>query len=176
MNRIAQFEKVSYKQYAKDYKKLNPNVENDQIKNVYDQIKLPKRATAHSAGYDFYIPYDLELKAGEETLIPTGIRVKMNTDYVLMLYPRSSLGFKYRLQLNNTVGVIDSDYYGADNEGHIFARVLNDSREGKTLNLSQGDGMMQGIFTSFGITIDDDTDTKRTGGLGSTNRKCESNE
>ena len=89
---------------------------------------------------------------------------------MLHLYPRSGLGFKYRLQLNNTVGIIDSDYYNSDNEGHIFAKITNDSNEGKTLELKAGEGFMQGIFLEYGITQDDEADGVRTGGFGSTGR------
>ena len=95
----------------------------------------------------------------------------MNEVYVLKLYPRSGLGFKYRLQLNNTVGIIDSDYYYSDNEGHIFAKITNDSNEGKTVELKAGDGFMQGIFLEYGITIDDDATEIRNGGLGSTSAR-----
>lgn len=95
----------------------------------------------------------------------------MNEDYVLKLYPRSGLGFKYRLQLNNTVGIIDSDYYYSDNEGHIFAKITNDSNEGKTVELKAGDGFMQGIFLEYGITIDDDATEIRNGGFGSTSAR-----
>jgi dUTP pyrophosphatase len=132
---------------------------------------MPKRATAGSAGYDFFAPADITLLPQEEALIPTGIRVKMKERYVLMLFPRSSLGFKYRMQLNNTVGIIDSDYYHADNEGHIFCKITNDSKEGKTLSIRQSDGMVQGIFLAYGITEDDTAEEKRTGGFGSTDMR-----
>jgi len=102
-------------------------------------------------------------------MIPTGVRVKIDEGWVLKCYPRSGLGFKYRLQLNNTVGIIDSDYYGSDNEGHIFCRLTNDSNEGKTVTVEEGTGFMQGIFVEYGITVDDDADKVRNGGLGSTN-------
>ena len=81
-------------------------------------------------------------------------------------YPRSGLGFKYRLQLNNTVGIIDSDYYYSDNEGHIFAKITNDSNEDKTVELKAGNGFMQGIFVEYGITVDDNVQTVRNGGFG----------
>ena len=87
---------------------------------------------------------------------------------MLHLYPRSGLGFKFRLQLNNTVGIIDSDYFNSDNEGHIFAKITNDSNEGKVLKLQAGEGFMQGIFLEYGITEDDDADGVRNGGFGST--------
>ncbi|MBQ5648639.1 MAG: deoxyuridine 5'-triphosphate nucleotidohydrolase, partial [Clostridia bacterium] len=102
--------------------------------------------------------------------IPTGIRVKMEDGWVLKIYPRSGLGFKYRVQLNNTVGIIDSDYYYAANDGHIFIKITNDSNEGKTLTLNRGDAFAQGIFVEYGITLDDDADGVREGGFGSTGR------
>ena len=92
----------------------------------------------------------------------------MEYEWVLKLYPRSGLGFKYRLQLNNTVGIIDSDYYYSDNEGHIMAKITNDSNEGKVAHLKEGEGFIQGIFLEYGITVDDDADGVRNGGFGST--------
>ena len=90
---------------------------------------------------------------------------------MLKCYPRSGLGFKFRLQLNNTVGIIDSDYYDSDNEGHIFAKLTNDSNEGKTVEVRAGDGFMQGIFVEYGITLDDDVTEVRNGGFGSTTKE-----
>ena len=138
---------------------------------VYDSIRLPSRATEGSAGYDFYAPEEISLEPGAQILIPTGIRVRIDSGFVLLLLPRSSLGFKYRLQLNNTAGVIDSDYYNADNEGHIFCKLTNDSRDEKSVVIHAGDGMVQGIFLPFGITEDDDAHAKRKGGFGSTTGK-----
>jgi len=168
MKRIAKFEKVSFEQFKKDYLDCFNNENN--IESIYENIKLPQRATIGSAGYDFYLPIDVELKPNETIKIPTGIRVSMNQDYVLTLYPRSSLGFKYRLQLNNSVGIIDSDYFFSDNEGHIMAKITNDSNENKTVSLKSGDAFIQGIFLEFGITIDDDVTELRNGGFGSTNK------
>ena len=95
----------------------------------------------------------------------------MEQDWVLKCYPRSGLGFKYRLQLNNTVGIIDSDYYYSDNEGQIFAKITNDSNEGKTVEVEAGDGFMQGILVQYGITLDDNVTEVRNGGFGSTTKK-----
>ena len=142
----------------------------EKIQKIYDGIELPKRATSGSAGYDFYAPVDFTIAPGETVKIPTGIRVHMEEEWVLKCYPRSGLGFKYRLQLNNTVGIIDSDYYYSDNEGHIFAKITNDSNEGKTVELKAGNGFMQGIFVEYGITVDDDVQTVRNGGFGSTTK------
>ena len=163
---IARFYKVSKEQYLKSFDNKN----NEEILSIYDDILLPKRATKGSAGYDFFAPFDIVLAPGETIKVPTGIRVSMEENYVLKLYPRSGLGFKYRLQLNNTVGIIDSDYYYSDNEGHIFAKITNDSNEGKTLEIKKGQGFMQGIFVEYGITVDDDTVEVRNGGFGSTTK------
>lgn len=167
--RVAQFEKVSFEQFRNDW--LDTFGENTDISAVYDAIKLPKRATKGSAGYDFCTPLDIELKPNEAIKIPTGIRVRFECEnWVLKLYPRSGLGFKFRLQLNNTVGIIDSDYYYSSNEGHIFIKITNDSNENKTVQLSAGSGFAQGIFVEYGITLDDDTDGIRDGGFGSTSK------
>jgi dUTP pyrophosphatase len=161
--RVAQFEVVSYEQYKASY-------EGSELDNTYNDLKLPKRATVGSAGYDFFAPFDIVLKPGETIKIPTGIRVKIEPNYVLKLYPRSGLGFKFRLQLNNTVGIIDSDYYYSDNEGHIFAKITNDTNEGRTIEIKKGTGFMQGIFVEYAITFDDDVTDIRNGGFGSTTK------
>ena len=151
--RIAKFEKVSFAQFEAAWKDTFDESSTEKIQKIYDGIELPKRATS-----------------GETVKIPTGIRVHMEEEWVLKCYPRSGLGFKYRLQLNNTVGIIDSDYYYSDNEGHIFAKITNDSNEGKTVELKAGNGFMQGIFVEYGITVDDDVQTVRNGGFGSTTK------
>lgn len=166
MKKIAQFYKVSFEEFKKAFE----DMEDDKVQEMYNEIKLPKRATQGSAGYDFFVPYDLVLKPNETAKIPTGIRAKMEVNWVLKLYPRSGLGFKYRLQLNNTVGIIDSDYYFSDNEGHIFAKITNDTNEDKTIELKKHDGFMQGIFIEYGITVDDDATEVRNGGFGSTSK------
>ena len=168
MKRIAKFEKVSFEQFKTGWES-DFGTDSD-VRKIYDEIKLPHRATTGSAGYDFYAPCDITLAPGETVKIPTGIRVAIDEGWVLKLYPRSGLGFKFRLQLNNTVGIIDSDYYNSDNEGHIFCRITNDSNENKTVSLQKGDGFCQGIFVEYGITVDDDADGVRNGGFGSTTK------
>lgn len=166
--RIAKFYKISKNQFEKDWNETFEGESREKIEKIYDEIKLPKRATAGSAGYDFFSPGSFEIKPGQTIKIPTGIRVEMEKEWVLKCYPRSGLGFKYRLQLNNTVGIIDSDYFYSDNEGHIFAKITNDTNEGKTVELLKGSGFMQGIFVEYGITVDDDAHETRNGGFGST--------
>ena len=170
MQRIAKFEKVSFEQFKKDWQGEHPQDTESTIKEIYDAIRLPKRATAGSAGYDFYAPAAFTLKPGETTKILTGIRARIDDGWVLKLYPRSGLGFKFRLQLNNTVGIIDSDYYGSDNEGHIQVKLTNDSKEGKEVSVEAGTGFSQGIFVEYGITVDDDACEVRNGGFGSTTK------
>lgn len=165
MNIIAKFEKISFEQFKKDYKgKLD-------AKAVYDDIVLPKRATKGSAGYDFFAIEDISLSTGETILVPTGIRVKIENGWVLSIFPRSGLGFKHRLQLDNTVGIIDSDYYGSSNEGHMFIKITCDAKTEKTVSIKKGEGIAQGIFLQFGLAKEDEVTAKRDGGFGSTTKK-----
>lgn len=170
MKRIAKFHKVSFEQFKEGWMDEFPKTTAEELQRIYDEIKLPKRATAGSAGYDFFAPVSFSLTPGCTTKIPTGIRVEMEENWVLKCYPRSGLGFKFRLQLNNTVGIIDSDYFYSDNEGHIFCKLTNDSNENKTLCVEGGTGFMQGIFVEYGITVDDEVSEVRNGGFGSTTK------
>ena len=151
---VGQFEKVSDKEF--------------QTKN---DVKLPKRATVGSCGYDFFAPFDFTLNPGDSINIPTGIRCSIEEGWFLAIVPRSGLGFKYRLQLNNTIGIIDSDYYGSSNEGHIYIKITNDTNENRIISIKEGEGFAQGIFFNFGITVDDNTDGIRNGGFGSTTKE-----
>lgn len=171
MKRIAKFYKVSRERFLEDFWDAfgEEGKRNGWIaEEIYDQLKLPCRATSGSAGYDFFLPVPIRLNPGETVKIPTGIRAQMGEEWVLQIYPRSGLGFKYRLQMNNTVGIIDSDYFFSDNEGHIFIKVMNDGREGKRVELPAGAAFAQGIFLEYGITEDDDISNSRNGGFGST--------
>lgn len=167
MKRIAKFHKVSYEQFFESCKE---DFAESKIKKMYEDIKLPARATAGSAGYDIFSPFDFSLAPSETIKIPTGIRCEIDEGWVLKIYPRSGLGFKFRLQLNNTVGIIDSDYFYSDNEGHIFIKITNDSNENKTVEVKKGTGFAQGIFVEYGITVDDEATGVRNGGFGSTTK------
>lgn len=162
MIQVGVFEKVSLEQFAKDVIYCTRNAE-----EIYQDIKIPTRATVGSAGYDFSSPVPFILAPGESIKIPTGIRVRIDEPgWMLAIFPRSSLGFKYRMQLDNTVGIVDSDYYNSQNEGHIFIKITNDGTH--PFAISAGDRFAQGIFIPFGITNDDETSTERVGGMGST--------
>lgn len=169
MQRVAEFEKVSFEQF-KDVWKSSFLASDDEIKQIYDTIKLPCRATSGSAGYDFFLPTDVNLSPKENILIPSGIRVKIDEGWFLGIVPKSGLGSKFRLQIDNTIGVIDSDYYYSDNEGHILIKITNDSNEGKLLSVKAGASFCQGILLPFGITHTDCVTTVRNGGFGSTSK------
>ena len=166
---MIKFEKVSFKQFEKAWKKCFGGLHETTLQKIYDKIKLPARATEMSAGYDFYIPDHLSVTAGDDILIPTGIRfVTDQPDVFLMICPRSGLGFKYGMKLKNTIGIIDADYQNADNEGHIMAKFSSDA----DFSLKQGEAFCQGIFLRY-LTVDDDADNvkeKRKGGFGSTTK------
>ena len=158
MKKIAQFFKVSKTEYLKSGSE-----------EEYQKVTLPRRATTGSAGYDFFSPISFTLEPKDTIKVATGIRVKIDEGWVLSIYPRSSLGFKYRLRLDNTVGIIDSDYFNADNEGHIFIKMTN--LGDKPLTVECKKAFAQGIFVEYGITVDDECDCRRTGGFGSTDKK-----
>ena len=169
MKRVAKFEKVSFEEFKKNVIKLFNGVSDVYLNNIFDSIKIPKRATRFSAGYDFYSPFDFTLHPGDTIKIPTGIRCGMNTSWVLMIYSRSGLGFKYKVRLDNTVGVVDADYYFSDNEGHIFIKITNEGDQ--VVHIKQGDAFAQGIFMEYGITEEDHVEDARNGGFGSTDKK-----
>lgn len=173
--RIAEFYKVSFSEYERTYReRVDKNISDEALRKIYEDIRIPARATVGSAGYDFSAPFDFTLAPMNEIYIPLGIRVKMDTGWVLQLFPRSGLGTKYRLQLNNTTGIIDSDYFDTENEGHMMCTVANCSFDKeKILEIKKGDGLMQGVFLQYGITLSDDESmlNKRVGGFGSTDKK-----
>lgn len=167
--KMAMFEKVSYEQFREDFIKDLPEFyrAEEDIKYYYENIKLPVRATEDSAGYDFFSPVRFVVRTDDGIVIPTGIRCKMNKGWVLKLYPRSGQGFKFGTYEFNTVGIIDGDYYYADNEGHIKVKI---AARKNGLEINQGIAFCQGIFVPYGITYDDNVTTKRVGGLGSTTK------
>lgn len=167
MHKVAKFYKVSKNRFTEDWCALT-RCHVDDAEMIYERIRLPCRATSGSAGYDFFAPESFSLVPNETISIPTGIRAEIADGWILQLYPRSSLGFKYRLQMDNTVGIIDSDYCTADNEGHIFIKMTNCSHEAKMMRLAAGERFAQGIFVPFGITDDDMAKAQRKGGIGST--------
>lgn len=153
------FEKISYDQFSKDI------INNDQL---YQDYLLPKRATKNSCGYDFYAISDMVLHPGEIKKIPTGYKAKFNSDEMLMLVVRSSMGFKYNVRMCNQVGIIDSDYYqNLDNEGHIWVALQN---EGKVdYEIKKGTAYCQGIFLKY-LTCGDEVINERKSGIGSTDK------
>lgn len=165
------FEKISKEQFEKDfnYEELVGFGIVYFNKVDYEDIKLPVRATKCSAGHDFFSPVDFTLEPGRTIKIPTGIRVLLDDDKFLAIVPRSGLGFRYRLQLDNTIGIIDADYSGSSNEGHIWAKITNDGK--KALTIAKGEAFAQGIIMQYFTTEDDNVTATRDGGFGSTTKK-----
>ena len=169
---VNKFEKISERQFFTDFAEYLDDecLDVRDGRAIYNMIKLPKRATTGSAGNDIFAPFDIEIPPKGTVKIPTGIRVILDDDKFLAIYPRSGLGFKYKMQLWNSVAVIDADYSNSDNEGHIWVKFYNDSPEGKTITIKQGEAMCQGIIQQFFKTIDDETVGIRNGGMGSTTK------
>ena len=171
--KVARFEKVSFEQFLKDIKASVPyliNAREEEIRQIYEDIRLPQRATEKSAGYDIIAPFDISIPQGQALVIPTGLRCEIQAGWFLDLTPKSGLGFKTGSRLANTQGIIDADYYDAKNEGHIMAKLINESVIGPELmQLSKGKAFIQGIFIPHGITVDDTASGLREGGFGSTN-------
>lgn len=182
---MIKFEKVSFEEFKKAFENEVAHeftgyqcVTEEELKKYYDEIKLPERSTSGSAGYDFFAPFNFNFRPQYQCkmsilceeyqfLFPTGIRfVTDRDDIVLICVPKSGLGCKYGMRLKNTVGVIDSDYFKSDNEGHIKVKMSLDS----TFNycVDRGKAFMQGVIVPFIKTDDDCVDSKRNGGFGST--------
>lgn len=170
---IAEFEKVSFEEYFKSrggndlsaYDEIGAEAIRDMIRQEWENIKLPQRSTSGAAGYDFYLPHPVCL-SGHPQLIRTGICCDIAPGWVLMLFPRSGLGYKYGVRLVNGTGVIDQDYWhNPDNEGHISAKMY---AADKPVSMQAGDRFMQGVFLPYGTAVNGNTDNVRVGGTGST--------
>lgn len=136
-----------------------------------DVARLPTRNDKGSCGYDFYITrnYDTYVKPQETVYFETGIKSCFPEDEVLMMYIRSSMGFKQQLVLSNGTGIIDSSYYNnPDNEGHIHIAITNIGN--KTQVIPPMAKVAQGIFMKYLVADDDNPTGKRVGGIGSTGK------
>lgn len=160
------FEKVSFPIFLQSVRDcFGYGIPDKDVHIVYDAIKLPKRSTSGSAGYDFFSPFSLDFFPTSYQVIPTGIRfITTNPDVFLSIVPRSGLGFKYGSHLSNTIGVIDSDYSQSDNEGHIMVKLAGE----KQFSIEEGKAFCQGIIIPYYTVDDDDTTATRNGGFGST--------
>ena len=132
-------------------------------------IHLPHRKTARSAGYDIEAAADCVLLPHQVTVVPTGLKAYMQPDEYLGIHVRSGFSIKKQLSCINSQGIIDADYYGnADNDGHILAALVNHSDV--PVQVEKGMRIAQGIFYRY-LTVDGDTagiGAERQGGLGST--------
>lgn len=186
------FEKISFMQWKKDLEDLRNSQKSSKfyeslmmdacdttentLRNIWENIKLPKRATVGSAGYDFFMPKEIILYPGQTMMIPTAMKWNQKSEndvsykYFLAIYPRSSLGRDYSLREPNTVSIIDADYYGnTKNDGHIFITLKNEGTSGPCV-IKQDMAYAQGIIQRFFLTEDDTTSDVRKGGFGSTDK------
>ena len=158
---VARFDRIEEAQFRQDAAHLTAPL-------PLHEIPLPVRATAGSAGYDFVCPAEVTLGPGESVVVPTGVRAFMEPGWVLLIFPRSGLGFRHHLHLANTAGVIDSDYVSAPNGGHIMVKIVNGSDHAFTLG--RGERFCQGVFVPYGLAEETERPGERFGGLGSTGR------
>lgn len=159
---MRRFEKISFEQFKKD-------ICDD--KELYDSYLLPVRKTKAAAGYDFLAIQDFKIEPGEIKKIPTGIKALYPEDEALMLFVRSSMGFKYNVRMCNQVGIIDSDFYNnPDNEGHMWFALQNHGD--KTFVVKKGQGFGQGLFMRY-YTVDEEEEIKdeRIGWTGKPNKE-----
>lgn len=182
MKNVGRFYKVSLEQFLKDLKARSADrfeyKYDDLVKSaeeVLEDLAMPRRKTVGSAGYDFFSPFKFNLLPGESIIIPTGYKVQIKDEWWLAIYPKSGLSFEYRLKLDDTIPVIDGDYFNnKNNEGHILIKITNNSHHSgnaRIVNFDAGDAYCQAIFSEYGLTDNDDTTETREGGFGSTGRK-----
>ena len=156
---MRKFERISKEQFEIDVPNGN-----------YEDIIMPVRNTAKSAGYDFHLLTDISIRSGKSLKIPLGIKVAFNEDEFLGMYVRSSVGIKHNVRLINQVGIFDADYYNnPGNEGHMWVCLYNHSDV--TFKMEKGDRIVQCIFQKFLVTDDDNASGARVGGMGSTNEE-----
>lgn len=122
--------------------------------------KTPERKTKFSAGYDFYLSEDLEIKPHSMAMGKSNTGVQMHEDDVMLIFARSSL-CKKGLILANGVGVVDADY-----DGELMFPLHNLTDE--TVVLKQGERVAQGVFFKYN-TCGEVVSAVRNGGFGSTN-------
>lgn len=133
-----------------------------------ETARLPLRATAHSVGYDFFSPVDIEIPPMSAAMIWTDVKAWFDPDEALLINVRSSMG-KQPVMLANTQGWIESDYYSnPDNDGNIGIRLFN---LGQTpYKIERGQRFAQGMFIKYLIAENCNSDSERVGGIGSTGK------
>ena len=136
-------------------------------------INLPVRKTKYSAGYDVEAAEDVTIPAFKPgvkpTLVKTGLKAYCPEDEYYMLVNRSSNPGKKGLILANSIGIIDADYYGnQDNDGAIMFAFYNFFDH--DVEIKKGDVIGQGIFQKYKVVDDDNAQGERKGGFGSTSK------
>lgn len=145
-------------------------VVNESKRKTNGEIHLPQRMTKNAMGYDFYSPSNVTIYPHSKTVIFTDVKFFCDEENVgLLIFPRSSIGVKRHLMLANTVGLIDSDYYGnEDNDGNIGFVMYNYGDE--IVTIKKGERIGQGMIVPFLLADNGNSDTQRIGGFGSSGR------
>ena len=139
----------------------------EDMRKTSGEIQLPTRGTTKAMAYDFYSPIDLVIEPNCIGKVWTDVKAYMGDNECLILNVRSSMGGK--VMLAKTQGWIDSDYYSnSSNDGNIGIFLKNISDEPYVIK--KGDRVGQGMFLSFLVSDNGNTDEIRTGGFGSTNK------
>lgn len=166
------FEKVSLDAFIKDMRMEYPLFRIDELQKMWEGIELPRRTTKYSAGYDICTPMRIIIPPNVRVKVPTGIKVVFEQDEIdtwhLQMYVRSSVGIKQGVVLTNGTGIIDPDYQFAENDGDMMLALWNTSDE--LVKYRAGDRVCQAVFAMHGITVDDNANGNRTGGVGSTGK------
>lgn len=137
------------------------------VKRLDKSLPLPQYQTTGSVGFDFYARENTEIKPKEIVLVPTGLIITTPPGYMLALFSRSSTPRRKGLMIPNSVGIVDQDFCGSEDEIKIFLYNFTD----QTAIVEKGERIAQGVF----VRIDkgeweenDEIVTSSRGGFGST--------
>lgn len=168
------FEKVTLQTFKQELRKYGFGwMPENEIETAWNNIKIPRRATKGSAGYDVEAPIEFHILPHDKVIVPSGLKAyfppeQIGTHY-LALFDRSSLSIKRGVNLTNQTAIIDSDYYGSEeNEGCMLIALTNTNDH--VVKFQAGERVVQGIICRHEVTDDDDADGIRHGGVGSSGR------
>ena len=136
------------------------------IKPISPNFIMPIRSTKGAGAFDIYMPEDGNVFGPNPTVVNLGFAAEIPENHVALLLPRSGTGFKYGVELNNTCGVLDSDFRG---EWKASIKTKN----GENFSWKAGERILQFMIVPVALVelelTDSLSDTDRgSGGFGST--------
>jgi dUTP pyrophosphatase len=138
-----------------------------EIQRIDTELPLPQYESAGAVGFDLITRKTTIVEPGKIALVPSNVIVKVPEGHMLIITPRSSLPRKKGLVCPHSIGIIDRDYHGPEDE--LLVQVQNISEEPVTVE--RGERIAQGLF----VRVDqaewqevDDHNAKTRGGFGST--------